>query len=148
MTESHRTSYRTIAYNGALGDRRAAGLTTTQGRIDYAFAVYSLLSPGNGAVAPRLRLLVTGEQLNELSQATAGCEIGVRKRSREAKRAAAEFVAPRVEPGSGLSVVEFQTWSDHGGEVRSHTVYLSDDGKVSVHGERLAAHVGDHACGD
>ena len=108
MTESHRASYATIAYNEALGDRRAAGLTTLQGKIDYAFAVYSLLAPRNGEAEPELRLLSTLEQLEELSQTTStdkDCMIGLRKRSREAGRVTGKFTAPHVQQGSGLAVV-------------------------------------------
>jgi len=150
LTERHTSEQGIDAYNAALGDRIKVQLTNDDAKIDYAFAVISLIDPEvNGHERASLLLVPDKDALEEIAEQRAeDCSLSSSKRKKALKPTKKKFEPPRVERGERGEKVEFLTWSSAGGTLTRHTVRLSDDGKVTVEREQVAAHVGDHVDGD
>jgi len=150
LTERHTSEQGADAYNAALGDRIKVQLTTDEAKIDYAFAVVSLIDPkvsGHGRAS--LLLVPDKDALKEIAkQHPVSCSLSSSKRKKAAKPAKKNFEPPHVSRSERGETVELVTWSGAGGTLTRHTVRLSDDGKVSVKREQVAAHVGDHVDGN
>jgi hypothetical protein len=150
LTERHTSESGADAYNSALGDRIKVQLATDEAKIDYAFAVVSLIDPEvSGHERASLLLVPDRDALEEIAEQHAeGCSLSSSKRKKAAKPAKKKFEPPRVVRSERGEKVEFLTWSSAGGTLTRHTVRISDEGKVAVEGEKVAAHVGDHVDGD
>ena len=146
LTPDHAVARAATAYNAALGDSIAARLETSQDAQEYALAIATLTGPQVaflGEAGPVL--LSNAGQLVEIGEHRAGdCPVSSGKRKKAARKAARELAPPRVVQGTAGEVVEFHTWSSRGGVVERYAVYLSENGKVSVHRETLATHLGHH----
>ncbi len=134
------------AYNAALGDGARVLLRTDEDKVDYVFAVVSLVDPALGG-SDRLPLLLLSEpaDVERLAGARPGaCSLAESKRKKAARKASRKFVGPRVVRDAVRETVTFQTWSGSGGEIVHHAVRLDAQGRVSVDRETIAAHVGPH----
>ncbi len=135
------------AYNAALaGLARGPRLSTDPEKIEYAFAVSSLVDPAvNGHGRATLVLLEDGESVRALAgHVAAECSVSVARRRAATESVARKFARPTVKRESRGDLIEFFAWSSAGGEVLRHVVRLSPEGKVSLERKSVAAHVGAH----
>jgi hypothetical protein len=146
LTPEHAVARAATAYNAALGDATATRLETARSKQAYAFAVSSVIHLH--VVSPEkvdLVLLSDAADIEEIDEhRRAGCPVSSGKHRKAARTAARAITPPQVDEGTTGEVVEFLTWSNLGGAVVRHAVHLSENGKVAVHRETLAEHLGDH----
>ncbi len=147
ISDDHQASYASVAFNAAVGQSDFdLELATDEAKIEYAYSAYSLLAPVDlGGTHPELELLATMQEFDRIAgDPPADCEVSGRRRMKAIRETAEVFREPEVTEGAGVQAVKFFTWSEEGGVIRAHTVYLSPDGTVSLHSERVGSHIGDH----
>jgi hypothetical protein len=146
LTRSYARARAVEAFDSALGETGAARLRTAEDKVDYAFAVVSLVDPDvGGRQAADLALLEHPDDLRMLAaREAAECTISASKRRKAVKRALRQVVPPRVVVKDDRETVEFFTWSSAEGEVVRHSVLLAEDGKASLDRETIASHLGAH----
>jgi len=146
LSRSHVEGQGVDAFNAAIAELDVRAPQTDEEKIEYVFAVVSLIDP---AVAGRDRaslvLLEDADLLESLAaRAPASCAVAPSKRERAASKAVRRVRPPRVVHGQGRTVVELFTWSDAGGEVVRHRVRLEPSGRVEIDRDTIESHVGDH----
>jgi hypothetical protein len=146
LTRAYTMARGVEAYDDALGEYGGVRLGTVEDKVDYAFAVVSLIDPDiTGRREASLVLLEDAEDLTALAAGVPEqCTVPGGKRKKTVRRAARKVAAPRILVESGRERVELFTWSGSDGEIVHHTVLLAADGKVSVRREAVGSHVGAH----
>ena len=134
------------AYNASAARRAPPRLPTDEEKLEYAFAVLSLVDPDVGGPSKgSLVLLATRRDVEVLAARSApDCSVAPSEREKAAKAVERRLSAPRVSRTKQGEAVGFFTWSSAGGNVARHTVRIAADGQVSIETETLASHVGPH----
>jgi len=139
VKESPTLVINTVAFNAAVGKLPPPVLPTEHERVEYALAVYSLLTPER----PDIELLRSIEELERFSKLCIGeCTLNERKTRKAVKGVEAVFATPAVAGGSELDIVTFFTWTRNSGEVHRRTLYLASDGTVSAYSELVGVDIG------
>jgi hypothetical protein len=146
LTRAYTMARGVEAYDDALGEYGGVRLGTAEDKVDYAFAIVSLIDPDiSGRREASLVLLEDAEDLTALAAGVPEqCKVSGGKRKKTVRKAVRTVVAPRVLVEGGRERVELFTWSGSDGEIVRHTVLLASDGKVSVRREAIGSHVGAH----
>ena len=146
LAGSHTRKQALAAYNAALPDGIELELDSDEAKIDYAFAVVSLIDPEvNGSTQASLLLVPDKGALRSLvDRPAAACSLSSSKRKKAVKRVRKIFESPRVERDEDGERIRFFTWSSLDGGFARQVVEISARGEVSIDRRPVAAHVGEH----
>jgi hypothetical protein len=147
LTRSYTMDRGIEAYRNAVVSTGGPRLQTPEDKIDYAFAVVSLIDPDvSGGQGGSLVLLEDPEELEMIvARQSEACDAPAGKRKKMARKASRRVVSPRVVAvDGGGERVDLFTWSDIDGEVLRHSVMLEPSGQVSIERKEIAVHLGDH----
>jgi hypothetical protein len=136
-----------VAFNAALRATPFPRSASDGTKIDYAFAIVSLVEAGDRtSQAAAIELIENEGDLRRLTKDTLkDCEVSKGHQRQEAHKAIEAFEAPVVSRKMGMEVVKLTTWSRRGGHVKRYTVSISPAGKATLESERLASHIGPHS---
>jgi hypothetical protein len=136
-----------VAFNAALRATPFPRSASDGTKIDYAFAIVSLVEAGDRtSQAAAIELIENEGDLRRLTKDTLkDCEVSKWHQRQEAHKAIEAFEAPVVSRKMGMEVVKLTTWSRRGGHVKRYTVSISPAGKATLESERLASHIGPHS---
>ncbi|UCF67818.1 MAG: hypothetical protein JSV80_00540 [Acidobacteriota bacterium] len=146
LASEHRITRAVSAYDAALGDVPSLQLESAQELFRYALAVSALVNLATDTdVTDRYELLTTASALDRLvRQKVPSCSITRRQQRQSVKRAVRRFSPPEIVQGNGGRVVRFLSWSSAAGNIYSLEILVTEFGRVSLHREIIAGHLGPH----